>query len=398
MKISNSHAVLDAIKSVISTDVQLMRIGLHEPEFEAEDKKAVLDAIESTFVSSVGAYVDRFEEMVAEKFEVKKAVAVMNGTAALHICLLMAGVSHDDEVLIPALTFVATANAVRYCGAVPHFVDSEMQSFGICATKLDAYLESIADRTEACTVNKKTKRRIAAIVPMHVFGHPNDMDAINKVANKWNIPVVEDAAESLGSRYKDRAVGGEGVLAATSFNGNKIITTGGGGAILTNDPETAKHVKHLTTTAKLPHKWEFDHDRLGYNYRMPNLNAALGCAQLGRLEQYLEEKRALARAYQKRLANVTDVFFVEEPKYGRSNYWLNSIFVKDKSMRDELLEISNNDGIMLRPCWKLMCDLPMYGQCQTDNLENAQEIVSTLINMPSSPFLGRPFINSGKLI
>jgi len=300
-------------------------------------------------------------------------------------------VESGDEVLMPALTFIATANAISYCGAIPHFVDSDMATLGLDPQKLERHLENIAEvRDDAC-YNKETGRRIKAVVPMHTFGHPVDLDALIKVCERYRIELIEDAAESLGSSYKGRHTGHWGRVSALSFNGNKVVTTGGGGAILTNDPELAKLGKHLTTTAKVPHKWSFAHDRVGFNYRLPNINAALGCAQLEQLPGFIESKRALAKAYEQAFEGVAGVRFFNEPSFARSNYWLNVLLldVENAAHRDELLELSNGIGVMTRPVWTLMHRLPMFSACpRMPSLETAEDIDRRLINIPSSAVLG----------
>jgi perosamine synthetase len=374
--------VIKAIRDVIGHG----RVVLHEPHFSGNEWAYLKDCVDSTFVSSVGAYVDRFERELAEVTGADHAVAVVNGTAALHACLLLAGVGRDDEVLAPALTFVATANAIAYCGAVPHFVDSTEETLGVDPVKLGEYLARIGVRREGAWVNGATGRRLAAIVPMHTFGHPVDMDALEAVASEFELPIIEDAAESLGSLYKGRPVGSSARLAALSFNGNKVITTGGGGAILTNDPALAKRAKHLTTTAKQPHAWAFNHDQVGFNYRMPNLNAALGCAQLEQLQGFVASKRALAAAYEAAFAQVPGVSFFREPSFAASNYWLNAILLDEglAAERDRVLELTNAAGLMTRPAWTLMCDLPMYADCPSMDLPVARGIARRLINVPSS--------------
>jgi perosamine synthetase len=306
------------------------------------------------------------------------------------VSLLLAGVTAGDEVLIPALTFVATANAVTYCGAIPHFIDSEERTLGIDPHKLDAYLEEIAElRPEGC-FNRQTCRRIKAVVPMHTFGHPVDLDPLLETCQRFRLELIEDAAESLGSFYKGRHTGQWGRLAALSFNGNKTITTGGGGAILTNDEDLGRLAKHITTTAKTPHRWEFNHDMIGYNYRMPNINAALGCAQLEDLPKFLSAKRALADRYRKAFADVAGVRFVVEPDNSRSNYWLNTLLL-DKACaaeRDALLAMTNDSGIMTRPAWTLMHKLPMFVNCPRMGLAIAESLESLLLNIPSSAVLG----------
>lgn len=386
------QAVVDTIIQILQSVLPPDRtsIGLHEPEFGGKEWQYVKECLDTGWVSSVGAYVDRFERQLAEYTGVKRAVAVVNGTAALHLCLQLAGVRPGDEVFIPALTFVATANAVSYCQAIPHLVDVDEFTLGMDPGKLRDYLSEIAVTKQGETYNRLTGRRIKAVVPMHTFGHPVDLDALADVCERYNLAMVEDAAESLGSYYKGRHTGNRGVCAALSFNGNKIITTGGGGAILTNDEALGRTAKHLTTTAKLPHPWRFDHDQVGYNYRLPNLNAALGCAQLERLPEFLTQKRHLAAKYQQAFAPVREVRFVIEPPYAQSNYWLNAIVLDRKwvSLRDKILEATNQRGIMTRPAWTLMHKLPMYKDCPKMKLDTAEYLESALINLPSSAFLG----------
>lgn len=362
---------------------------LHAPIFEGNEIKYVTDCIESNFVSSVGEYVTRLEEMLQDYTGAKHAVVTVNGTAALHVSLLLCDVMRDDEVLIPALTFIATANAVSYIGAMPHFVDVDEHTLGIDPIKLERYLKDIAKMKNSECFNKQTGKRIKAIVPMHTFGHPVDMDKLNLVAEKYNIDIVEDAAESLGSFYKGKHTGNHSKLAAVSFNGNKIITTGGGGAILTNDEALAKKAKHITTTAKIPHKWEFNHDMIGYNYRMPALNAALGVAQMEKLPEFVEKKRALALRYMEVFKDLEGVKVFQEPEYAQSNYWLNAL-VLDKGyevMRDELLQITNDGGIMTRPVWTLMNRLEMFKECPKMDLSVSESLDKRIINIPSGAWL-----------
>lgn len=361
-------------------------LALHEPVFAGNEVAYLEECIKSTFVSSVGKFVDRFERMLEEATGAKRAIAVVNGTAALHACFTLAGVEAGDEVMSPALTFIATTNAIAYCGASPHFIDSSFATLGMDAQALGARLDAIAQRGPDGTVNRETGRRIAAIAPMHTFGHPVDMDEIVAVARHWDIPVVEDAAESLGSTYKGHAVGSQARLAALSFNGNKIVTTGGGGAILTNDEELGRRAKHITTTAKLPHKWAFVHDEVGFNYRLPNLNAALGCAQLEQLDGFLASKRKLAAAYQRTFAGVPGVQFSREPEGTTSNYWLNAILLDEthSNLRDDVLAALNASGFGARPAWTLMHRLPMFAACPRGDLHVAESIERRLINLPSS--------------
>jgi perosamine synthetase len=361
-------------------------LALHEPVFAGNEIAYLEECIKSTFVSSVGRFVDRFENMLEEVTGARRAIAVVNGTAALHACFTLAGVESGDEVMSPALTFIATTNAIAYCGASPHFIDSSFVTLGMDAQALGARLDAIAQRGPGGTINRETGRRIAAIAPMHTFGHPVDMDAISAIARHWDIPVVEDAAESLGSTYKGHAVGSQARLAALSFNGNKIVTTGGGGAILTNDEELGRRAKHITTTAKLPHKWAFVHDEVGFNYRLPNLNAALGCAQLEQLDGFLASKRRLAAAYQRAFAGVPGVEFSREPEGTTSNYWLNAVLLDEAhaDMRDDVLTALNASGFGARPAWTLMHRLPMFAACPRGELGVAESIERRLINLPSS--------------
>ncbi len=362
---------------------------LHAPIFEGNEIKYVTNCIESNFVSSVGEYVNRLEEMLQDYTGAKYAVVTVNGTAALHVSLVLCDVVRDDEVLMPALTFIATANAVSYIGATPHFVDVDEETLGVDAKKLDAYLSDISQMKDGECINKQSGKRIKAIVPMHTFGHPVDMDALNDVAKKYNIAVVEDAAESLGSFYKGKHTGNFSKLAAVSFNGNKIITTGGGGAILTNDETLAKKAKHITTTAKIPHKWEFNHDMIGFNYRMPALNAALGVAQMEQMDKFVKAKRELALKYIEVFKDVEGVKLFKEPEYAKSNYWLNAL-VLDKGyedMRDELLTITNDSGIMTRPIWTLMSKLEMFKECPKMDLSVSESLEMRIVNIPSGAWL-----------
>ncbi len=379
--------LLEALRNVLpSSDSYL----LHEPLFCGHENKYVQECIDTGWVSSVGKFVDRFEEDLAAYTGVKRAVAVVNGTAALHVCLIVSDVQPNDEVLVPALTFIATANAVTYCYAVPHFVDSAYDTLGIDPDVIDAYLSEIGElRANGC-YNKKTGRRIRAVVPMHTFGHPVDMDKMIAVCEKYQLALIEDAAESIGSFYKGRHTGNFGRIAAMSFNGNKTITTGGGGAVLTNDEELGRLAKHITTQAKIPHRWAYAHDRIGYNYRMPNINAALGCGQLVKLPMYVEEKRRLAEKYREALNGVPGVKFFVEPEFAKSNYWLNAILLDAEvaNERDRVLETLNDAGIGSRPIWDLMYTMPMFSNCPRMDCKVAEDIGRRLINLPSSVRLG----------
>ncbi len=359
-------------------------ISLHEPRFSARDSALVEDAIRSTFVSSVGAYVDRFEKELAAYVNARRAVVTVNGTAALQVALRLAGVRPGDEVLTQALTFVATANAIVYNQATPVFVDVDRDTLGLCPRALEAFLQEHAECATGGCINRKTGKRIAAIVPMHTFGHPCHVDKLVQLGRDWGIPVVEDAAEALGSTRGGRHCGTFGQMGVYSFNGNKIITSGGGGAIVSDDEKLGTRAKHITTTAKIPHRWEFVHDEIGYNFRMPNLNAALACAQLEKLETFLADKRALAEAYAAFFQECDWGTFVKEPAGCRSNYWLNAVIVNEPILRDQLLTATNNASVMTRPAWTLMCDLPIYAQCQCGDLTHSRWIVQRLVNLPSS--------------
>jgi perosamine synthetase len=333
----------------------------------------------------VGAFVDRFESSLAEFTGANHAVAVVNGTAALHLSLLLAGVRPGDEVVVPALTFVATANAVSYCGATPHFADCEETSLGVDAAKLADHLSGVAGVEHGECRNRRTGRPIRALVVVHVFGHPADLDPLREVCDRFRIAMVEDAAESVGSYYKGAHTGTRGIVSALSFNGNKILTTGGGGAILTNDERIAREAKHLSTTSRVSHAWEIHHDAVGFNYRLPNLNAALGVAQLERLPTFLDRKRALALRYQSALADIPGVRFLAEPRYARSNYWLNTLILVagGSGLRDEILALAHGAGILARPCWRPMHHLPMYRGCPRMDLSCAEVLENSVISLPS---------------
>ncbi|MDY6930145.1 MAG: LegC family aminotransferase, partial [Pseudomonadota bacterium] len=357
-------------------------IPLHAPVFPGREKEYVADTIESTFVSSVGAYVDRFEKDMARYTGSPRAVATVNGTAALHIALKLAGVEAGDLVITQPLTFVATCNAIAYCNAEPVFIDVDRDTLGLSARALEAWLEDHARLDPEGVCRTRTDNKVLrACVPMHTFGHPADLDGLVSVTRRWNIALVEDAAESLGSFYKSQHTGTFGALGTLSFNGNKIMTTGGGGMILAGE-KLADRAKHLTTTAKKPHPFEYIHDELGYNYRLPNLNAALGCAQLEQLETFIEAKRALAAAYEAFFKG-TNLQFVKEPDDCRSNYWLNAVICEDKAHRDELLETTNEQGVMTRPIWALMNHLAMYQSCRRGDLSNAKWLEARVVNLPS---------------
>lgn len=358
-------------------------IPLHAPVFGGNEKAYVSETIDSTFVSSVGAFVDRFEQDMASYTGSPRAVATVNGTAALHVALRLVDVGPGDYVITQPLTFVATCNAIAYCGAMPIFVDVDRDTLGLSPGALAEWLDANAYRDDSGTCRRREDdRAIRACLPMHTFGHPADLDGLVSICRDWGLALVEDAAESLGSTYHGRHTGTFGALGTLSFNGNKVITTGGGGMILA-DQAMGERAKHLTTTAKQPHPYEYVHDELGYNYRMPNLNAALGCAQLEQLEAYLAEKRQLAAEYAACLGG-SDLEFVNEPEGCRSNYWLNAVICPDRERRDQLLKTTNEQGVMTRPIWQLMNRLPMYASAPAGELPNALWLEARVVNLPSS--------------
>ena len=359
-------------------------VPLHAPRFSGNEKKYLNDCIDSTYVSYVGEYVGHFEDAIRQLTGAKYAVAVSSGTSALHVALLLADVASGDEVITQPLTFVATANAISYCGANPVFVDIERSTLGLDPDKLNEFLINNAVlNSDGLCYNKTTGKKIAACVPMHTFGHPVRIDQIIEICKRYHIPVVEDAAEAMGSFYKGQHAGTFGDMGILSFNGNKPVTTGGGGMIVTNDEDLAAKAKHLTTTAKQPHSWEFFHDEVGYNYRMPNINAAVGCAQMECFAGVLENKRATAQIYNQFFQEI-DISFITEPAHARSNYWLNTIALKDRQERDQFLAYAKEKGVQTRPVWALMTHLPMYCHCQCASLDTAQWLEDRLVNIPSS--------------
>ena len=384
-----ASAWVGEVVSAITAVAGNKSVALHEPLFRGNEWAYIKECLDSTFVSSVGKYVDRFEAELAAYTGAKHAVAVVNGTAALHVALMLAGVKEGDEVLVPALTFVATANAVRYCGATPHFVDSKENTLGMAAAPLREYLGRITEQRNGQCVNITTGKVIRAMVPMHTFGHPADMDGLLSIARDFNLTLLEDAAESLGSFYRGWHTGTLGMMGTLSFNGNKTITTGGGGAILTNDAALARRAKHLTTTAKLPHRWAFEHDEVGYNYRLPNINAALGCAQLEQLPDFLAAKRKLHARYCDAFFGISNVKLMNEPEGCRSNYWLQTLLLNESvaDQRDAILEASNAAGFMTRPAWTLMHHMKLFQECPRAPLPVAESLERRLINIPSSAFL-----------
>ena len=377
--------ITDIIKSVLMSE----REFLHEPRFNDEEVKNLKKCIESTFVSTVGQYVNQFENEIATYTKSKRAIAVVNGTSALHVALKLSGVGEGEEVICPALTFVATANAISYLNAIPHFVDCNEKTLGIDPLSLGNWLDKNCEKIAGNLINNNTGRKISAIVPMHTFGHPSEIIQIIDIAKNFGIPVVEDAAESLGSFYHGRHTGTFGDFGVLSFNGNKIITTGGGGVILTNDINLANKAKHITSTAKVSHRWRYIHDQVGYNYRMPNLNAALGCAQLKKIDDFCKSKRNLFFKYEDAFRNFNGISLFKEPPFSRSNYWLQTLIL-DRGLENELekiLEYTNDNGIMTRPAWDLLPNLKMFKECPKAPLPIAQSLSNRIINIPSSAYL-----------
>lgn len=381
--------VIDVLDKVLHGHNRPM--GLHEPFFPGKEWEYVKECIDTRWVSSVGRFIERFEKDLARYLGIKHVVAVVNGTAGLQIALKLIGVERDDEVIVPTITFVATANAVVHCGAVPHFADSEANTLGIDPVKLSEHLSSVSVMNGGQCFNKATGRCIKAVIAVHIFGHPVDLDGLREVCGRFNLTLIEDSAESIGSLYKGKQTGGWGRASVFSFNGNKTVTTGGGGAIATNDEELAKLAKHVTTTAKIPHPWEYRHDMVGYNYRMPNLNAALGCAQLEQLDDFLRLKRLLAERYMKEFENYEGVSFFKEPLFAKSNYWLNALVLDDRyaCMRNALIEHGQARGYSMRPLWTPLHKLAMYESCPRMDLAVAENLSGRVVNIPSSVFLGK---------
>ncbi len=358
-------------------------IPLHRPLFEGNERQYLINCIDSNFVSSVGEKVTEFEEKVAKFTGAKYAVATVNGTAALHVAIELVGVKPGDEIISQALTFIATCNAISYAGAEPLFVDVDVDTMGLSPVALKRFLKENAEKTANGTFNKTSGKKISACVPMHTFGFPCRIAEIAEICADWDIALIEDAAESLGSYVGRRHTGTFGSMATLSFNGNKVITTGGGGMIITNDPELAKRAKYITTTAKVPHPYEFVHDQIGYNYRMPNLNAALGCAQMERLNEFLNIKSQIADKWDA-FFDKRDADFVKAIDGSKANHWLNTIILDSRLDRDEFLKVTNDNNVMTRPIWKLMSKLPMFKDCQTDGLENSIWLEDRVVNIPSS--------------
>ena len=359
-------------------------IPLHEPKFFGNEKKYLNECIDSTFVSSVGKYVDIFEKKIAEYTGAKYAVATSNGTSALHIALLLANVEEGDEVITQPLTFVATCNAIRYCGGRPIFIDVDKDTMGLSPTALRSFLANNTTLKNNKCINNSTGKVIKACMPMHTYGHPCKIDEIKEICIQYSLILIEDAAESIGSKFKQKHTGTFGEIGIMSFNGNKVITAGGGGCIITDNHTLAKKAKHLTTTAKVPHKWNFNHDMVGYNYRMPNLNAALVVAQLENIDKFISSKRQLSKDYKAFFSNIDCTFF-EEPINSKSNYWLNTVVFKNKKQRDSFLKITNDNGIMTRPIWRLMNELEMFKSYECKSIDNAKYLEERSVNIPSSP-------------
>lgn len=359
-------------------------IPLHVPKFNGAEKEYLTDCIDSTFVSSVGAYVNGFEDALAQYTGVKKAILCVNGTNAIHLCLKLANVEFGDEVITQPLTFIATTNAITYAGAVPVFLDVDKDTMGLSPEALSAFLGEYAEVKNGVCWNKSSGKKIKACMPMHTFGHACRIEEIVSICKEYHIEVVEDAAEAMGSWYKGKHLGTFGKLSAISFNGNKIMTTGGGGVILTNDEDVAARAKHLSTQAKIPHQWEYAHDEIGYNYRMPNINAALGLAQLEQLPEFLKSKKNLAKKYKSAFDKIDGLTFFTKRDDEDCNHWLNAIIFNSIEERDAFLEVSNNNGVMTRPIWKLMTKMPMFNHCYSDDLTNAQWLEDRVVNIPSS--------------
>lgn len=375
------HDVVSFVHDLYGTEGM---VPLHVPTFRGNEKKYLNECIDTTFVSSVGKFVDRFEEMMVDYTGTQKAVVCVNGTNALHMAMLLVGVEREDEVITQALTFIATCNAISYIGAHPLFIDVDNDTMGLSPDAMEAWLKENAEiKGESC-YNRRTGRRIKACVPMHTFGHPVHLDKLVEVCNRYHIELVEDAAESLGSFYKGKHTGTFGKIGAISFNGNKTITTGGGGMLLFQDETLGNFAKHLTTQAKVPHRWEFVHDHIGYNYRMPNINAALGCAQLEEIDHILANKRETAEKYKQFFSDKENIQFFTEPEGSKSNYWLNAVLLNDKEAQLKFLEYTNDHAVMTRPIWELMNRLTMFKDCETDGLQNTIWFADRVVNIPSS--------------
>jgi perosamine synthetase len=385
--VSPAQAVLALLRDALPSGAPL-----HAPVFEGREWEYLKDCLDTGWVSSVGQYVDRFEQQICDRVGCTNAIATVSGTAALHALLAATGIGQGDEVILPALTFVATANAVMHAGAMPHFADIERTTLGIDPARLEAQLAASGEIRDGALYNRETGARVRAIVAVHIFGHPCDMEGLGAVARKFHLDLLEDAAESLGSLLSGRPTGAIGRAGILSFNGNKTVTTGGGGAIVTDDEALGKRIRHLTTTAKIPHAWTYEHDAVGFNYRMPNINAALGCAQMELLDRFLAEKRHLADWYRDRLCPLGGVEFVDEAAGNRGNFWLNAILMDTRAERDRLLSEAHAHGIGLRPAWRPMHQLPMYTGCPRGALSVTEEICDRLVNLPSGVNAARQIV------
>jgi len=380
-----SNKIINGIRKVAGKN----NLPLHEPRFNEVEIKNLQKCINSSYVSTVGEYVNIFEKKISDFTGAKYAIAVVNGTSALHLALKLVGVDINHEVICPSLTFVGTVNAISYLGAKPHFVDCEEKTLGIDPLALSNWLDEISIKKGNKTFNKKTGRLISAIIPMHTYGHPAKIDQLLKISKEYNLNLVEDAAESLGSFYKKKHTGTFGKIGILSFNGNKIITTGGGGALLTDDSSLAKKAKHISTTAKVPHKWRYIHNEIGFNYRLPNINAALGCAQFEKIEKFLKSKRDLFNKYSEVLDSIEGIKLFKEPKNSKSNYWLQTIILEDgyENELETILDNTNRNNIMTRPAWDLIHEMEMYHDCPKSPLPVSKSLSKRIINIPSSAFL-----------
>ena len=400
---NKKNKILEIIK-VLNQTIGALRfhnksnIYLHEPDIKKEDWKFVKECLSRNFVSSVGNYVTEFEEILKKFTKAKYVIATVNGTSAIHLALVVMGANENDEVILPSLNFVAAANAVRYCNAIPHFVEVEEETLGIDPVKLEEYLKKIVIKKNNISFNKYTKKRIRFMMPLHMFGHPAKILELKKIAKNYNLKIIEDAAESLGSTYKNKHLGTFGDIGVLSFNGNKIITTGGGGALLTNSLKIAKKLKYLSTTAKKPHRWKYEYSDIGYNYRMPGINASLGCAQMKRIKSYVNIKRKLFKKYKDGFKDIKDVAIFQEPKYAKSNYWLQTIILDNKisHLKEKILEKANNLGFSIRPIWKPLHKLDKFKLCPRMEMKTTENLEKRILNLPSSVYLLKSIRNYAK--
>ena len=400
---NKKNKILEIIK-VLNQTIGALRfhhksnIYLHEPDIKKEDWKFVKECLSRNFVSSVGNYVTEFEETLKKFTKAKYVIATVNGTSAIHLALVVMGANENDEVILPSLNFVAAANAVRYCNAIPHFVEVEEETLGIDPVKLEEYLKKIVIKRNNVSFNRYTKKRIRFMLPLHMFGHPAKILELKKIAKNYNLKIIEDAAESLGSTYKSKHLGTFGDIGVLSFNGNKIITTGGGGALLTNSLKIAKKLKYLSTTAKKPHRWKYEYSDIGYNYRMPGINASLGCAQMKRIKSYVSIKRKLFKKYKDGFKNIKDIVIFQEPKYAKSNYWLQTIILDNKisHLKEKILEKANNLGFSIRPIWKPLHKLDKFKLCPRMEMKITENLEKRILNLPSSVYLLKNIRNYAK--